>query len=118
MTKNSLQCVEPQIHEDVVNRLIKCMLNENLTQDLSTLFKMFSDITRLKILNLLFKEELCVCDIAFLLKMSHSAVSHQLAILRNNHLIRFRRKGKNVYYSLADDHIKMIYDAGLTHIQE
>ena len=67
---------------------------------------------------MLFKEELCVCDIAFLLDMTHSAVSHQLSVLRQNRLIKYRRSGKNVFYSLDDAHIQQIYDAGLAHILE
>lgn len=79
---------------------------------------MFADPTRLKILSLLFKEELCVCDISILLEMTQSAVSHQLSVLRQNRLIKYRRSGKNIYYSLDDEHIQMIYDAGLAHILE
>lgn len=118
MTKEIPTCEELQIHDDVVTRLQKDMLTQEQFNDLSTLFKMFADATRLKILSLLFKEELCVCDISCLLDMTQSAVSHQLSVLRQNRLIKYRRNGKNIYYSLDDEHIQMIYDAGLAHILE
>lgn len=111
-------CEEIHVHEDVVTRVQKEMLSQEQFNDLSTLFKMFADPTRLKILSLLFKEEMCVCDITTLLDMTQSAVSHQLSILRQNRLIKYRRSGKNMYYSLDDDHIKFIFDAGLAHILE
>lgn len=85
---------------------------------LSVLFKMYADATRLRILNLLFGQELCVCDIAYLLDMTHSAVSHQLAVLRSNRIIKVRREGKNMFYSLDDGHIQLIFNNGLTHIRE
>lgn len=113
-----LECETILVHEDIVNRLQGTMLAQEQFHDLSTLFKMFSDPTRLKILSILFKNELCVCDIAYLLQMSHSAVSHQLSVLRQNRLIKYRRNGKNVYYALDDEHIQAIYDAGLAHILE
>lgn len=116
--QKELECETIQIHQDVVTRLQANMLDEEHFHQLSLLFKMFSDPTRLKILSLLFQEELCVCDIAYLLQMSHSAVSHQLSLLRQNRLIKYRRNGKNVFYSLDDEHIQHIYDAGLAHILE
>lgn len=118
MKKEELECEEIRIHEEVVDRLQTNMLDQEQFNDLSTLFKMFGDPTRLKILSVLFQEELCVCDIACLLQMTHSAVSHQLSVLRQNRLIKYRRSGKNVYYSLDDEHIQKIYDAGLAHILE
>ena len=118
MDKKAPCCEELQVHEDVVNRIQKEMLTQDQFNDLSVLFKMFADPTRLKILSLLFKEELCVCDISILLEMTQSAVSHQLSVLRQNRLIKYRRSGKNIYYSLDDEHIQMIYDAGLAHILE
>ncbi|NBK97456.1 MAG: transcriptional regulator [Erysipelotrichia bacterium] len=95
----------------------KQLENEEISA-LSILFKMYADATRLKILNLLFERELCVCDIAYLLDMTHSAISHQLAILRSNRIIKVRREGKNMFYSLDDDHIQLIFNNGLTHIRE
>ena len=111
-------CEELQVHEDVVKRVQEEMLSTEKFNELSTLFKMFADPTRLKILSLLFKEEMCVCDISTILSMTQSAVSHQLSVLRANRLIKYRRSGKNIYYSLDDEHIQMIYDAGLAHILE
>ena len=112
------ECEELKVHDDVVARIKKDMLSLERGNELSTLFKMFADPTRLKILGILFHEELCVCDIAYLLDMSHSAVSHQLSVLRQNRIIKYRRSGKNVFYSLDDEHIKIIYNAGLEHILE
>ncbi|MEG0273606.1 MAG: metalloregulator ArsR/SmtB family transcription factor [Longicatena sp.] len=118
MTKEMPVCGEHNVHEDVVERIQKMMRSEDEYNRLGTLFKMFSDPTRLKILSLLFQEELCVCDISCLLDMSQSAVSHQLSVLRASRLIKYRREGKNIFYSLDDEHIQKIYDAGLSHILE
>lgn len=118
MEKQIPVCSEPHVHEDVVNRIKDEMLTQQEFNDLSVLFKMFADPTRLKILSLLFKEEMCVCDISTLLDMTQSAVSHQLSVLRQNRLIKYRRSGKNIYYSLDDEHIQLIFDAGLAHILE
>lgn len=118
MDKKIPVCSEPHVHEDVVNRMKDAMLTQEEFNDLSVLFKMYADPTRLKILSLLFKEEMCVCDISTLLDMTQSAVSHQLSVLRQNRIIKYRRSGKNIYYSLDDEHIQLIYDAGLAHIME
>lgn len=113
-----LECEVLEVHPNTVEKLRREMLEQEQYQQLSELFKMFADPTRLKILSILFQQELCVCDIAELLEMTHSAVSHQLSVLRQNRIIKFRRSGKNVYYSLNDEHIQMIYNAGLDHILE
>ena len=118
MEKQVPLCEESKVHGEVVERLQERMLTSDEYHHLSTLFKMYSDPTRLKILSLLFQEELCVCDISCLLEMTQSAVSHQLSVLRNNRLIKYRRDGKNIYYSLDDEHIQLIYNAGLAHILE
>ena len=118
MDKKIPVCSEPHVHEDVVNRVKDEMLTQEEFNDLSVLFKMYADPTRLKILSLLFKEEICVCDISKLLDMTQSAVSHQLSVLRQNRIIKYRRSGKNIYYSLDDEHIQLIFDAGLAHIME
>ncbi|MCH4285370.1 MULTISPECIES: ArsR/SmtB family transcription factor [Bacillota] len=118
MDKKIPVCSEPHVHEDVVNRVKDEMLTQEEFNDLSVLFKMYADPTRLKILSLLFKEEMCVCDISTLLDMTQSAVSHQLSVLRQNRIIKYRRSGKNIYYSLDDEHIQLIFDAGLAHIME
>lgn len=86
--------------------------------ELADLFKMFGDSTRLKIIYSLYSGELCVCDIARLLNMSQSAVSHQLRVLKSAHLLKFRKQGKEVLYSLADDHVKTILSKGKEHIEE
>lgn len=116
--EEKLACEVIEVHEDIIARVKQKELTQEQYQNLGTLFKMFSDPTRLIILNALFQEELCVCDLSELLNMTQSAVSHQLSVLRQNRLIKYRRSGKNVYYSLDDDHIKMIFDAGLSHILE
>ena len=94
------------------------MVSESEYDDMSMIFTMFSDSTRLKIMNVLFVNELCVGDIAELLEMSQSAVSHQLASMKKTKLVRTRKIGKRVYYSMADDHIKNIYRMAFEHIIE
>ena len=118
MTKEVMECEITEVHPAAVARIKDTMLTQEQFQILGTLFKMFSDPTRLKILSALFQEELCVSDLSELLEMTHSAVSHQLSVLRQNRLIKYRRSGKNIYYSLDDEHIQLIYDAGLSHIME
>ena len=116
--KESIECEIVEVHPQIVDRLQKDMKNQEQYQELSNLFKMFADATRCKILSRLLHEELCVCDIAAILEMTHSAVSHQLSVLRQNRIIKYRREGKNVFYSLDDEHIQMIYNAGMAHILE
>ena len=94
------------------------MPNEELLYDLAELYKVFGDSTRIKILYLLFESEMCVCDIAQLLNMSISAISHQLRVLKQAQLVRFRRDGRTVFYALADDHVRTILDQGMEHICE
>ena len=106
------------IDKEKLQDIEETMLLDEECVDLSVLFKMYADPTRLKILHVLFEKELCVCDIAYLLKMSHSAVSHQLSVLRTNRIIKARRVGKNMYYSLDDTHIQDIYNCGLEHVRE
>ena len=86
--------------------------------DLAELFKVFGDSTRIKLLYALFEAELCVCDISKLLGLTQSAVSHQLRVLKNSRLVKFRRDGKTVFYSLADDHVRKIIAQGMEHINE
>ena len=85
---------------------------------LSELYKMFGDKTRIRILYVLLKHEMCVCDIAQLLNMTQSAISHQLRTLKQAHLVKYRREGKTVFYSLADEHVEMILNMGLEHVLE
>ena len=94
------------------------MPEEEKLYDLAELFKIFGDSTRIKILYALFEAELCVCDIAQLLKVSQTAVSHQLRVLKTNKLVKSRKDGKNVFYSLADDHVYSIINQGMDHINE
>jgi Predicted transcriptional regulators len=106
------------IHEDVVDEVREHMPEEETLIDLSDLFKIFGDSTRVKILYALFKSEMCVCDIAVLLGMTKSAISHQLRVLKQAKLVKYRKEGKIVYYSLSDEHVKNIFAQGLLHISE
>lgn len=106
------------IHEDVVNGVRKKMLDKDEYIELASLFKIFGDGTRVQILYALEQSEMCVCDIASLLGLTKSAVSHQLKALRLSNLVKFRRDGQIVYYSLADDHVKEIIDIGFEHLRE
>ena len=106
------------IHEDIVNRAKVSMPKEETLYDLAELFKVFGDTTRIKIICALFESEMCVCDIAALLSMNQSAISHQLRVLKQARLVKYRKDGKIVYYSLDDEHIKQIFDLGLIHIKE
>ncbi|SCZ01877.1 ArsR/SmtB family transcription factor [Alkaliphilus peptidifermentans] len=106
------------IHEDIVDKVRENMPQEENLYDLAELFKVFGDTTRIRILYALFVSEMCVCDIAALLSMTQSAISHQLRVLKQARLVKYRKEGKIVYYSLDDEHIKNIFDEGLVHIQE
>ncbi len=106
------------IHEETVRETSKKMLSKDTYIELGSLFKLFGDGTRLQILHALEHNELCVCDIAALLGLTKSAVSHQLKALRLANLVKFRREAQTVYYSLADSHVKTIIDIGLEHLME
>ncbi|WP_291572971.1 ArsR/SmtB family transcription factor [Clostridium sp. UBA4548] len=106
------------IHEDVVKRVKETIPQEETLYDLADLFKTFGDSTRIKIICALFQSEMCVCDIAALLCMNQSAISHQLRVLKQARLVKYRKEGKVVYYSLDDDHVKGIFDQGLAHLKE
>ncbi len=106
------------IHGDIVEKVKKNMKEDETLYELADFFKIFGDTTRIKILSALFISEMCVCDLAALLNMNQSAVSHQLRILKQARLVKPRKDGKVVYYSLADEHIKMIFDQGIVHIME
>lgn len=106
------------IHEEIVNDTRKKMQSEDDYMQLAMLFKLFGDGTRVKLLHGLEQNEMCVCDLAVLLGITKSAVSHQLKALRLANLVKYRREGQNVYYSLADDHVKAIIDMGLEHLSE
>lgn len=115
---NIESCSCSYIHEDVVVKAREGMPEEETLYDLAELFKVFGDTTRIKILCALFESEMCVCDIAALLCMNQSAISHQLRVLKQARLVKYRKEGKVVYYSLDDDHVKQIFDHGLVHINE
>ena len=106
------------IHEDAVDRVRAAMPEGKNFYDLANLYKMFADNTRVKILWALSRENMCVCDLAVLLGMTKSAISHQLKSLRLANLVRYDRQGKIVYYSLADSHVKDIFEKGFEHILE
>lgn len=105
-------------HENLLSRVRQDLPDDNILIDLSDLFKLFGDSTRIKILYALFESEMCVCAIAELLNMTQSAISHQLKTLRDNHLINNRREGKTIYYFLADEHVKTIIGQGYEHLLE
>jgi ArsR family transcriptional regulator len=106
------------IHKETVEYVAGKMPAEEDLYDLAELFKVFGDSTRIKILCALTEAEMCVCDIAALLNMTQSSISHQLRILKQARLVRYRRDGKVVYYSIDDDHVKQIFDQGLVHLNE
>lgn len=106
------------VHDDVVKKVMAEMPEESVLYDLAELFKIFGDTTRIRILYALFEAELCVCDIAQLLSLSQTAVSHQLRLLKGSKLVKSRRDGKTVFYSLADDHVRSIIGQGMEHVEE
>ncbi len=106
------------IHSDVVERVKKSLPKEEVLYDLAEFFKVFGDSTRIKIICALFESEMCVCDLSALLKVSQSAISHQLKTLKAARLVKYRREGKVIYYSLDDEHIKHVFDEGLKHVTE
>lgn len=110
-------CEVSIIHEDIVQKVAGKIPKEDLLHDLADLFKVFGDSTRVRILHVLSVSEMCVCDIAAILNMTQSAISHQLRILKNARLVKNRREGKVVYYSLDDEHVKHIFDQGMEHIK-
>ena len=112
------ECECTVVHESVVERVRCSMPDEDTLADLAELFKVFGDTTRTRILSALFEAELCVCDIASLLNMTKSAVSHQLRILRQTKIVKNRKSGKEVYYSLDDEHISRIFKTALEHLKE
>lgn len=111
-------CECAAVHNETINKVRKLMPAEETLYDLAELFKVFGDTTRVKILCALFESEMCVCDIAQLLSMTQSAISHQLRVLKSAKLVKNRKEGKTVFYSLADEHVKHIFDQGLAHVTE
>ncbi|MCL2173360.1 MAG: metalloregulator ArsR/SmtB family transcription factor [Nitrososphaerota archaeon] len=118
MKKKQYACDCEVIHEAVVARVRAVMPDSDAFYNLANLYKMFADNTRVKILWTLSNEDMCVCDLAVLLSMTKSAISHQLRFLRLANLVKYDKHGKVVYYSLADDHVKDIFEKGFEHILE
>ena len=112
--KNSYLSADPE----TIRQIDEKMPPEEELQDLAEFFKVFGDATRVKILFVLLQAEMCVCDLAAALSMTQSAISHQLRILKQNKLVKCRREGKSVFYSLADDHVRSIIAQGREHIEE
>jgi ArsR family transcriptional regulator len=114
----SVVCDCDVIHAEVVEKVRRYLPEEEKLYDLADFFKIFGDSTRIKILWALDRDEMCVCDLAVLLNMTKSAISHQLKTLRQEKLVKYRRDGKNAFYSLQDEHVKNLLEIGLEHIEE
>ena len=113
-----LCCDGLEVHEELIKIVNDTMPEETELYDLAELFKIFGDSTRIRILFVLLEAEVCVCDLANVLNMTQSAISHQLRILKQNKLVKSRREGKTIFYSLADEHVRMIIAMGREHIEE
>lgn len=111
-------CDTIELHTDLLDKVRSTMPDEIELMDLAELFKVFGDSTRIRILFVLFEAEVCVCDLADVLGMTQSAISHQLKVLKQSKLVKARREGKSVFYSLADDHVRSIIAQGREHIEE
>ena len=119
MTEREEMCCEStEVHEELLRIVNETLPDETELYDLAELFKVFGDSTRIRILFVLFEAEVCVCDLAKALNMTQSAISHQLRILKQNKLVKNRREGKSIFYSLADDHVRTIISMGREHILE
>ena len=119
MERKEVECCESfEIPENLLKIVRETLPEETELYDLAELFKVFGDSTRIRILFVLFEAEVCVCDLASALNMTQSAISHQLRILKQNKLVKSRREGKSVFYSLADDHVRTIINQGREHIEE
>lgn len=112
------RCETTEVHEELLKIVSEKMPREEELYDLAELFKVFGDSTRIRILFVLFEAEVCVCDLAAALNMTQSAISHQLKILKQSKLVKSRREGKSIFYSLADGHVRTIIDQGREHIEE
>ncbi len=117
-TSSAERCELMHVHQEIVDKVNQQMPEDEILFDLAELFKIFGDSTRIKILYLLFESEMCVFDIAQLLNMTQSAISHQLQVLKKSKLVKYRRDGKTVFYSLADGHVRTIIDQGMEHVAE
>lgn len=117
MSTNEFICDCNIIHEDVVKATLEKMPKQELFNNLAEFFKIIGDITRTKILYALDQNEMCVCDIANVLGMSKSSISHQLAVLRKSRIVKCRKDGKEVYYTLDDEHIQKVFEVGIEHVE-
>ncbi len=119
MAKMEVECCDITcVHKDMIQKVKEILPKEDLLKELADFYKVFGEATRVKILCVLLESEMCVCDLAELLDMTQSAISHQLRVLKQMKLVKNRREGKTVYYSLADGHIQNIISQGMEHIQE
>lgn len=119
MAVNDVECCDDiHVHEELVQHVHENMPEEDKLYDLAELFKVFGDSTRIRMLFVLFEAEMCVCDLAQALNMTQSAISHQLKVLKQSKLVSSRREGKQVFYSLADGHVRTIIAQGMEHIEE
>ena len=120
MAENEISpsCEYMHIHSDLVDKVNENMPDDDILCDLAELYRVFGDSTRIRILYALFESEMCVCDIAQVLGMSISAISHQLRVLKQARLVKYRREGKTVFYSLDDDHVHSILGIGIQHLSE
>lgn len=119
MLEREIECCDTvEVHEHLLQIVQEKLPPEETLYNLAELFKVFGDSTRIRILFVLFEAEVCVCDLASALNMTQSAISHQLRILKQNKLVKSRRDGKSVFYSLADDHVRTIIAQGLDHVEE
>lgn len=116
--ENNLMCECEDVHDDIIEEVRSRMSAKEEYLELASLFKMFGDGTRVQILHALEQHEMCVCDLAVLLGLTKSAISHQLKSLRFAKLVKYRREGQNIYYSLADDHVQKMLDIGFEHLAE
>ena len=117
MAKNEFRCDCNVIHQEVVENTIKQMADEDMLNKLAEFFKILGDTTRTKILYALDKNEMCVCDIANVLNMSKSSISHQLGTLRRSGIVKCRKVGKEVFYTLDDEHVREVFEVGMEHIE-
>ncbi|MDR0984526.1 MAG: metalloregulator ArsR/SmtB family transcription factor [Ruminococcus sp.] len=113
-----ITCKDCIVHKETAKKIAEVMPDETTLYDVAELFKVFGDSTRVRILFVLFKSELCVCDIAEILNMTQSAISHQLRVLKSARLVKYRREGKTVLYSMEDSHIKNMFSLALEHVSE
>ncbi len=118
LTGEDATCGQVVLHREAIDRVRGAMPDEESLYDVAELFKVFGDTTRIRILCALAESELCVCDIAALLGMTQSSISHQLRVLKQARLVRYRKDGKVVYYALDDDHVRSIFALGLAHVGE